>query len=173
MFTKQQRMLLLIFAACAAPFVLGTLAFFFYQPSGRINYGELLEVKPVSLPEGVTLSGATLNAAQFTGKWWVIHTCSADCETELYATRQARTMLNKDMDRLQRVVLVGAAPSPELKAKHPDAQWLIGSPTGSPKADAIVLLDAEENQVLAWPKAPDIKRVHKDLSRLMRVNQRG
>ena len=171
--TKTQRMMLLIFSVCAAPFVLGTVAYFFYKPAGRINYGELVETKPVALPAGKTLAGAEPNGAEFKGKWWLLHTCGVDCETELYASRQARTMLNKDREKVQRLVLVTSAPSDALKAKHPDAQWLVGAATPSPHPNNILLIDPQKNQVLTWPKAPDIKRMHKDLSRLMRVNQTG
>jgi hypothetical protein len=171
--SKTQRMMLLIFAVCAAPFVLGTLAYFFYKPEGRINYGELLPTKPIAMPADTTLAGAQLSGAEFKGKWWLLHTCGADCETELYATRQARTLLNKDKEKVQRLVLVTSAPTDELKAKHPDVQWLVSSSVPSPYPASIVLVDPLSNQVLTWPKAPDIKRLHKDLSRLMRVNQTG
>jgi hypothetical protein len=171
--SKTQRMMLLIFAVCAAPFVLGTLAYFYYKPEGRINYGELLETKPIALPTGKTLAGAELSGAQFKGKWWILHTCGADCKTELYATRQSRTLLNKDKEKVQRVILMVSPPSDALKAEHPDAQWLVAAGSGSPHPNSILLVDPLSNQVLAWPKAPDIKRLHKDLSRLMRVNQTG
>jgi hypothetical protein len=171
--SKTQRMMLLIFAVCAAPFVLGTLAYFFYKPEGRINYGELLPTKPIALPTGTTLSGAQVGGAEFKGKWWLLHTCGADCETELYASRQVRTMLNKDKEKVQRLILVASPPSDEIKAKHPDAQWLVGSATPSPHPNNILLVDPLSNQVLVWPKLPDIKRMHKDLGRLMRVNQTG
>ena len=166
-------MMLLVFSVCAAPFVLGTLAYFFYKPEGRINYGNLLETKPIVLPAGKTLAGVEPSSAEFKGKWWLLHSCKTDCETELYATRQARTMLNKDREKVQRLILVASPPSDDLKNKHPDAQWLVGSATPSPHPNSILLVDPLSNQVLSWPKAPDIKRMHKDLSRLMRVNQTG
>ncbi len=165
--------MLLIFSVCAAPFVLGTLAYFFYKPSGRINYGELVETKPIAMPAGKTLAGVEVSSPEFKGKWWLVHTCRADCETELYATRQARIMLNKDMDKVQRLILVDRAPDDATKAKNADAQWLVAAPTASAHPSAILLVDPRSNQVLLWPKAPDIKRLHKDLSRLMRVNQTG
>jgi hypothetical protein len=171
--SKTQRMMLLIFAVCAAPFVLGTLAYFFYKPEGRINYGELLPTKPIALPTGTTLAGANVGGAEFKGKWWLLHTCGAECETELYASRQVRTMLNKDKEKVQRLILVASPPNDETKAKHPDAQWLVGSTTPSPHPNSILLIDPLSNQVLVWPKLPDIKRMHKDLGRLMRVNQTG
>ncbi len=173
MFTKQQRMLLFIFAVCAFPFVGGTLMYFFYKPEGRINYGHLVETKPIAMPTGKTLSGLTLADAQFKNQWWVVHHCSANCETELYASRQARTMLNKDRTRVQRLVMSTTPPAETLRAQHPDAQWIVVPivPPQFAAQEGVLLVDYLQNQVLLWPRLPDIKRMHKDLSRLMRVNR--
>jgi hypothetical protein len=176
--TRQNRMLLLIFTVCAAPIVLGTLAYFIIQPQNKMNYGALLQTKPLVLPVGVDADGAAITEASYRGKWWIIHSCLVSCDAELYATRQAHTMLNKERDRVSRVVIMSSAPSTELRALHPGVRWIIAPdtraafkpPTPEP---SIYLADPLGNQVLRWPTTPDIKLLNKDLLRLMRTSRIG
>lgn len=178
MFTKQQRMLLLIFSVCAAPFVLATLTYFVIKPESKMNYGVLLETKPVVFPHASDLEGKPLDAASFKSKWWIIQTCGTNCEQELYHSRQARTMLHKDAIRVSRLAVIDVPPSPELKAKHPDVRWVLKSEALvdtvlAPRTD-MLLIDPLGNQTLAWPVVDaDIKRIHKDLARLLRASRIG
>jgi hypothetical protein len=177
--TYTQRMLLLIFAVCAAPFVGGTIMYFVKaaEPAGRINYGTLLETKPVVYPAINDLNGKPLDRESFKGKWWIVHTCGADCTTELYTVRQARTMLHKDKDRVERIAIVPSAPSEEIKAQNPGVRFVVAqgdrANTLAADRDGIMLIDPLGNQILLWPKLPDAKRVHKDMARLMRASRIG
>ncbi len=180
--TPTQRMLLLIFAVCAAPFVGGTIMYYVKvaEPAGRINYGALVETKPVSYPALKDLEGKLLDRESFKGKWWIIHTCGADCTTELYTLRQARTMLHKDKDRVQRLAIVPTAPSDALIAQNPGVRFVVAAAGQSARTDTlaaerdgIMFIDPLGNQILVWPKLPDAKRVHKDMARLMRASRIG
>ena len=121
--------------------------------------------------------------AQLRGKWALIVNapggCDAACAQTLHATRQARTIQGREMERVQRVWLMtdDAAPEPSLLAQHPDLlvarvtrEALQGLPSG---ADRIYLVDPLGNLVLAFPTDPDIRKVAKDIERLLRASRIG
>lgn len=90
-------MLALFFVPVAASFAL------YYgigwRPAGSTNHGELLQPMR-QLPESI--SGLE-------GKWALVYAgdgaCNEACRHALYIGRQAHTLLNKDMGRVQRVLL--------------------------------------------------------------------
>src|SRR3989304_2800390 len=102
--------LLLIFAVSVAPFVAAYLAYEFWQPSGRVNHGELIE--PHRLPSGplAQLDGRKFRLDDLRGKWVMIHAgsgrCGESCRKQLYYMRQVRLAQGKDRDRVERVWLI-------------------------------------------------------------------
>jgi hypothetical protein len=173
---SQNKLIVLIALVCAAPFVSAWIAYYFYTPTGGKSYGQLLETKPV--PK-LALDAKQIEAIK--GKWLLIQRddeCEKTCSEALYATRQARTILNKEKDRLVRVLLTQKPLSDELARAHPD---LLVSTSVPPDADIAallltknVLLDPQNNQVIAWDRSQDvqgIKRLTGDLSRLMRATK--
>src|SRR3546814_20244715 len=60
--------LLAIFVICAAPFVLGTLAYYFFPTAARTNYGDLLPPQPVPELTLVAPEGKPLTMSQLRGK---------------------------------------------------------------------------------------------------------
>ena len=74
-------MLLLIAAVCLAPFVASFTLYYFWQPSGRLNYGELVE--GVTLPAGnlaLTGSGKPFDFTQLRGRWIFVTVDSGACD---------------------------------------------------------------------------------------------
>jgi len=180
---KSRRTLIMIAAAVIAPVAL---SYFFYYLAPRAtftNYGELLPT--ASLPElaGTTIDGQPFRLADLRGKWTILvpagGACDAACGEMLYATRQARTMQGKDMDRVARAWIVtdGTLPAPERLAEHPGivvARLPASEVAKLPKGgNAVVLMDPLGNQVLAWPRQPDPKALAKDLGRLLKASRIG
>ena len=178
-----RRTLIMIAAAVIAPVAL---SYFFYYLAPRAaftNYGELLPT--ASLPDltGTTIDGQPFRLASLRGKWTILvpagGACDAACGETLYATRQARTMQGKDMDRVARAWIVtdDAVPAPERLAEHPGmlvARMAAAEVAKLPKGgNAVVLVDPLGNQVLAWPREPDPKALAKDLSRLLKASRIG
>jgi cytochrome oxidase Cu insertion factor (SCO1/SenC/PrrC family) len=170
------KMIVLVALVCAAPFVSAWVAYYFYKPEGGQSYGTLLETKP--LPDAATLFADDA----LKGKWRLVHfepsTCGESCQKSLYVTRQARTMLGRDKDRVVRVALLGASPNDEIRQAHPDLLGKTISAQPSPELKAalekgIVLIDPLGNQVMSWPKDADIKKLNRDLLRLMRASRIG
>ena len=70
--------------------------------------------------------GRPFRLTELRGKWVLLvaagGACDAGCERMLYATRQARTIQGREMDRVVRLWLVtdDAALSPTLASDHPE-----------------------------------------------------
>ena len=111
---KGRVQLLLIAAVFLGPLAIAAYMYFAGQglaPEGRTNNGILLQ-PIVSLTDAVP--GSPLHAVN-DGYWALIYTnegiCDDACEFSLYALRQSRLMLGKEMDRLVRVFLHGDSPA--------------------------------------------------------------
>lgn len=164
--------LVLIALVAAAPVIASYVIYYWFPRDKHVNYGELLAT-PAPPTTGF----------DWTGKWTIAvaapGACDASCAGALYATRQARTMQGREMERVRRVWFVSddVAPAAALLAQHPDLavvrnvpQALAAWPAGSQR---IYLVDPLGNVVLAWPREPDIKRLGKDIERLLRASRIG
>ena len=185
---KTRRTLTVLAVVCAAPIVASYVAYYWVHPTARTNYGELLEPAPAPEIAGLRLDGTPFRLSELRGRWVLLAAdaaapCDARCEGKLYATRQARTIQGREQDRVVRVWLrpAGAPPPPaELVAQHPgmivvsgdSRQWdALPGPDGA--TDSIYLLDPLGNLVLRYPAEPDIRRLAKDLERLLRASRIG
>ena len=160
--------LALVFAACAAPFVLGWAAYQFGWgvAGGGGNYGELIAPRPVAGP-----------LAPLKGKWVLVTfdaaACDAACEKKLYVVRQVRKAQGKDADRIERLWVLsdGGKPRPELLAAiegaHVTPQEL------DFKGDDIYLVDPLGNLMMRFPRDPDPSKMIKDLQRLLKYSRFG
>ena len=176
-------MLVAIALVVAAP-VLLSYGFYYLAPPGRFtNYGELLATQPFPAVRGADADGKPFDLAALRGQWVVVFAAPASCDDAcaktLYATRQARSIQGKERDRVVRVWLAtgDAAPSGALLAEHPDlvvARVPASVADALPKgAQAIHLVDPIGNQVLAWPREPDVKAMAKDIGRLLKASRIG
>jgi hypothetical protein len=166
--------LLLVGAACAAPFVLGTLAYFFDWDTGAPgNYGELIQPR--------TLSGPPLDALR--GKWVLVSfdaaACDAYCEKKLYFMRQVRTAQHKDAGRVERLWVLTDAGKPRAEVLAAIEGTRLTSLMDSMKdfpgnpVDHIYLIDPLGNLMMRFPREPDPTKMLKDVKRLLRLSQIG
>jgi hypothetical protein len=181
-----KRVLLLIFACCAAPVIASYFAYYVMQPARRINYGELLPVLRAPDVGAQRVDGRSLSLAEFKGKWVLLQIdaggCAEACLRKLYATRQARSMQNAEAERIVRVWLVrdSAPPRAMLLAEHPGLavahagpetlRWL---PAAGSADDYVYLLDPLGNLMMRFPANPDIKALSRDLARLLKASRIG
>lgn len=165
----------LIFLVCAAPIVLGTLAWYFRWGSGTANYGELLPPR--------TLETAALEPLR--GKWLLVTfdpaLCSAECEKKLFVVRQVRRAQGAAAERIERVwVLTDAGrPSAKLQSAIEGTHYvrladlpLEAFPPGDQRA-VIYLVDPLGNLMMRYPADPEPARMIKDLERLLKVSRIG
>jgi hypothetical protein len=176
-----------IFLVCLAPFVAAWLTYYFWMPSGRMNYGDLVS-PPQPLPAvlGTRDDGRPLTRGELRGKWAMVQVdggdCRESCARKLYNMRQVRLAQGKNMDRIERVWLVAdgaavAAPDPELYAGMVIARTrdvaALGLPVDGAVRDHIYLVDPLGQVMLRFPRDADPSRMKKDIARLLRVSQIG
>ena len=161
--------LALIALVCAAPIVLGTLAYLLgWSPGNPGNYGDLVAPR--------AMSGAPFAALH--GKWVLVSAdagaCDAYCERKLYFMRQVRRAQGKDMERIERLWLVsdGGAPRAELLAAI-EGTRVVALEDPAFTRDHIYLVDPLGNLMLRFPRDPDPSRMIKDLQRLLRYSRIG
>ena len=182
-----RRTLLLIVAIGLAPIVASYAAYYWFTPSKRLNYGELLETAPAPIVAGTNADGKAFSLTELRGKWVLLIAsrsgCTDDCARALYATRQARTMQGREQDRIARLLLQpSAAPAlPQAVAvAHPglvvvgvDRRALEQLPFGESAAAGVLLLDPRGNLVLRYGPDPDIRGLANDLQRVLKASQIG
>lgn len=183
---RGRRMALVLLLVSAAPIVAAIIAFFFWTPSGRINYGELLT--PRKPPEAtlVRLDGQAFSLATLKGKWVLVTasggTCDAICAKNLLVIRQVRLMQGREMERVERVWLVNDAhsPSKELLSAHEGLHVARATPAqldsifhAGPMDQTVWLIDPLGNIMLRFPPDPDPKGMRRDLARLLKVSRAG
>lgn len=182
---RSLRSLWLLIALTVAPIVASYVAYYFWQPSGHVNYGELLA--PRLLPDATfrRADGAPFHWRELAGKWVLVTAdsgrCAAYCQQKLVYIRQVRLAQGTDMERIERVWLITdyAKPDAALLAQHPGLQLIqaAGSdflklfPVEKALADHIYVVDPLGNLMMRYPREPDPRKMLKDLARLLRHSQ--
>lgn len=185
---NSRRTLLVVAAVCIAPFVASWALYFFWQPSGRINYGDLVE--GVTVPVGALAphrNGKPLDFAQLRGRWVFVTVdsgaCDDYCQKKLWKMRQVRLTQGKYLERIERVWLLNDTQSVAAAVlKEYDGMRIAGAQGNAVlkafsyrdvQRDHIYLVDPLGNVVLRYPKDADPSRMKKDLERLLRVSRIG
>jgi hypothetical protein len=160
-----------LFAVCAAPFVLGWLAYEYHWFSGQSgNYGELIAPRPLGGP-----------LVPLRGKWVFVTVdaaaCAAACERKLYVVRQVRRGQGKDAERIERLWLLadGGKPRAELLAAIEGSHVVPATPElfGALPGNYIYLVDPLGNLMMRFPGDPDPSKLIKDLQRLLKYSRFG
>jgi hypothetical protein len=175
----------LILAVCAAPIIGSYTAYYFWRPTGHVNYGEL--IAPRTLPDDALwmLDGTPFRWKDVRGAWVLLTAdragCDEGCRNKLVYTRQVRVAQGKETRRVERVWLVtdAGAPDPRLRAEHPGLRIVRANPSETIKilppntsaAERIYVIDPLGKLMMRFPADPDPRRMLKDLSRLLRHSQ--
>jgi hypothetical protein len=164
--------LALIAALFALPIVASVVTYFFFPPTPTGNYGELL-LPPAPAPtEVIAMRGRWILIA------WDRAPCGGDCLEKITAMRQVRLALGRNASRVDRVLLLGRTDGTPEPPEGFEGMLLIGTkgvPHGGLIGDAerIYLVDPNGNVMMRWPAHPDMKRMLKDLERLLKASQIG
>lgn len=195
--------LLFIIALFALPIIASYLSYFVWRPAGGVkNYGVLLPVQtlPESIRLYPVSGGDPITLKSLRGKWLLVQAdaaaCDAACQAKLYAARQVRLMQGRDQTRIERLWILsdGGAPGAAMQEKYAGSLFVTdktqallplltaADKTASsaapgtqhePSGHGIYLIDPLGNLMMRWPEHPDIKRMHKDIERLLRASQIG
>ena len=183
--------LYLVLAICASPLLLSYLAYYVIKPTGRTNYGTLLDPRLYPMPklDAVLQGGAAQELSAYRGKWIMLQVSASDCQKQcqdgLFAMRQLRLMQGKDMERIERVLLVPDTQPMEtalirvLEDTHilrVDAKavqaWLPAEPDTTVQ-DRLYLIDPLGNLMMRYPVNADPYKVKNDLIKLLKASSIG
>jgi hypothetical protein len=181
---RQRRLLVGLGVLFFAPIAL---SFYLYygrsalQPLGRVNRGVLV-LPPRTLPEGA-LPPASAH------KWTLIVVADGSCDTlcrrQLYETRQVRTALDRDMPRVQRVLVAtgDCCNAAFLAREHPDLATVHAAPdaplaaalrvAGAPAAGRVYVVDPLANLMMWYSDDAPPKGLLEDMKRLLKLSHIG
>jgi len=152
------------------------------QPESRANHGALLE-PIVNLVDAVP--GSVIHDSR---AWRLLYAadgdCGEDCRNALYTLRQARLMLGKEMDRVERVFLHGEQRPDTLLAAEEhrglvtlhDAALLavlVDQKPESLPAGGFYLIDPHGNLVLYFSPEIEPRDMVDDMKRLLKLSRIG
>lgn len=184
------------------------LAFYLYyghgtwHPGGRVNAGDLVNparpLPALALPRWTSDKAATAGSTDpnfLKGKWTFLYVgsgrCDAACLGRLYDTRQVRIALDRDMKRVQRVLIAdsGCCDALYLTAQQPDLIAVRASPEAAPlfallpaqsgpgvppfAESRVYLVDPLGNLMMSYAPSAKAKGMLEDLKRLLRLSSIG
>jgi hypothetical protein len=155
--------------------------------------GASIDTNAGAVGHSVTPARAKAGAVVLKNKWtllyWGAGDCTARCRTNLYNTRQVRTALNRDMDRVQRVFIADGecCDWQYLDAQHPDLLTVRDTPAAAPvfallpavngidpaTADRVYLIDPLGNLMMSYAPNAKAKGMLEDLKRLLGLSHVG
>lgn len=183
--------LLLIVAICALPVIASYFTYYVLKPTGRTNYGDLIDPRNAPMPDlhATTLDGKVESLDAYKGKWLLLQVddgaCLADCQAKLLEMRQQRLMQGKEMDRIERVWLVTGDQAPNAQMLHEfDGLYVLRVDANIVKTwlpvdrddnatDHIYVIDPVGNLMLRFPKNPDHAKMKKDIYKLLTASSIG
>ena len=173
------------------------LAFYMYygpgawRPGAHVNRGELVQpARPLpSLALPLLESGST-DPNFLQGKWTLLYVASGQCATvcriRLYDTRQVRLALDRDIKRVQRVMIADADCCDQkfLHEQHPDLVTIRRSGADAPllallpglapgAPPRVYLIDPLGNLMMSYAPTARAKGMLEDLKRLLRLSSVG
>ncbi len=163
-------------------------SYFFYvleiRPEGTVNYGELLEVKPLK-GQALNIENNTIFRARNThGKWSLITIdsgqCDEYCQKKLYQMRQVRLVQNTEQDRVERIWLIDDhyVPDQDIKNEYEgtvllsakDSDLLKEFPAVLSQHDHIYVVDPMGNLMMRFPKDANPTKISKDVKHLLKLS---
>ncbi|WP_328595715.1 SCO family protein [Rugamonas aquatica] len=192
--------LMAVLAVCAAPLVGSYLTYYVIKPKGGVtNFGALIDPRdhPIPAMASTSLDGKPLTLDNYKGKWIMLKVgpsdCKQDCQDQLFAMRQLRTMQGKEMERIERVwMITDEQPLDTVLMRVNDGTRMLRAPAavidkwlpleqaaGDSVSDHVYLIDPLGNLMMRFPKGAvssdteKVKKVHKDISKLLKASAIG
>ena len=169
--------------------VAATLHLLDIRPSGK-SYGDLIQPpKNLQLPMLKDVQGKSFDAQQWLKKWSVVMVdstnCAAQCQAKVLLLKQVHISLNKDIKRVQLILLLPVATQEEaiqeLQKKYPDLKILIGGDAATVKfagefnvaGGKVYLVDPLGNLMMSYSDKMNSKELFSDLKRLLKNSWAG
>lgn len=193
--------LVLLLLVCVGPFLMAWLWYGFQGPldmSGTTNAGELVHpaqpLEPVTLPVITARSDTADGELPVERRWTVVYVaadgCGPDCREVLWATRQIRLSLGRDMGRVKRVLLLPEAQADRdyFQSEHADLTVLnldaaeaesfvrqleLEDGVAPATSGRLYIIDPLGNLMMYFLPGFDPDDFMDDMKRLLRVSQIG
>jgi hypothetical protein len=192
--------LLAVLAVCAAPLIASYFTYYVIKPKGGVtNYGTLIDPRAYPIPAmaSTTLDGKPATLDNYKGKWIMLKVgpseCLQDCQDQLFAMRQLRTMQGKNMERVERVwMITDDQPLETVLMRVNDGTRMLRAPAavidkwlpleqgaGDRVSDHVYLIDPLGNLMMRFPKGAvstdveKVKKVNKDIAKLLKASAIG
>ena len=185
-----RKVLLILAVVFLLPFTVAALLHLLdFKPNGK-SYGDLIQPpKSLQFPALKDGQGKSFKSQQWLKKWSVVmldsSDCAAPCQAKVQLLKQVHTSLNKDIKRVQRVLLVPndiqGETMNELQKKYPDLIILAGADAETVKfanefnvtAGEVYLVDPLGNLMMSYSEKMDPKGIRSDLTRLLKNSWAG
>jgi hypothetical protein len=183
--------LLLVLLVCASPLIFSYLTYYVIKPTGRTNYGALLDPRQYPIPAlgSVGLDGKPLALDAYKGKWIMLQVapghCQQACKDQLVAMRQLRLMQGKEMERVERVWLITDDTPLDtmlmrvvdgtrfLRVKPELVKAWLPVEQGGDVSEHLFLIDPLGHLMMRFPKNADPAKVKKDIGKLLKASAIG
>lgn len=194
---RSRQQLVLIFALFLIPPLAAWVAWTYVGEEGvqsTTNAGTLISpARPLQVAGLMRADGETLDVAAMRGHWTYVlfaaSDCDARCEEQLYLTRQTRLAMNKDIPRVQRLLVFEAMPPAALQERlaveHEDLTWVVRGessegvleqfrgPGFAISGQQFFLVDPLANLMMFYDLDVPAKGMMKDLRKLLKISQIG
>ena len=180
----------LLIAVFILPFTMAVLLHLIdLKPSGK-SYGNLIQPpKSLQIPALTNEQGKTFKPEQWNKIWSIVTVdntgCEKKCAERVHMLKQVHTSMNKEMKRIQRVLLVPTEINKkaysQLQQKYPDLIILSDADTKITKfsgefavtTGVVFLVDPLGNLMMSYPEQFDPKGLYSDLKRLLKNSWAG
>lgn len=195
---RGRRQLVMLALLFLAPVISSWLAWTYLSSDGvaaTTNAGQLVQpARPISSVDLKDKAGDNWAIESIRGRWAYVmfagSECNERCEQQLYYTRQIRTGVNKDMQRLHRLLVLAHEPDvawvARMEREHPDLIVLVADSSswqafagqfqqaGVPvDGSHFFMIDPLGNLMMAYDEKVTPKGIAKDLRKLFKVSQIG
>jgi hypothetical protein len=187
---RQRRLLVGVALMFFAPLGFSFLLYYGHgwHPDGHVNKGELVQpVRTLPMAALPLMGGGVTDAQVLRRKWTMLYVqrglCGDDCMRHLYDTRQVRTALDREMNRVQRMFIASenCCDLQKLRGLHPDLIVVReGQPVEpllallpAPNSDRIYLVDPLGNLMMFYAPDSKPKGLLEDMKRLLQLSQIG
>lgn len=183
--TRSRLKLVILILVILSPIVISSfLHRWDFRPDHTVNYGELLEVKPL---QGIATNledNTIFRNRQLKGVWSLLiidsGKCGGYCQEKLYIMRQIRLAQHVDKDQVQRIWLINddIKPDPEIVDAYKGTRLVLAQekdllnefPFVNDQKDHIYVTDPMGNLMMRYPRDPDPKKIIGDLKRLLKLS---
>lgn len=160
-------------------------------PKSQSNHAPLISpVVTLQNFSNLTLNGEQVDSTIFERKWTIVHildvNCDDACKNAIYNTRQTRIAVGRDLNRIQRIIVVDDEKfASEVALNHSDAVILFPDEMGIEKQivdipaelergiNDAVLIDPLGNAMMIIPETLDPSLLLKDMKKLLKLSHIG